>query len=127
MAAEGLVLFPWMKKNQKIKSAKRLLFARAFALQIRKTTGCNIFAPLSLTQPYASAKSCYALVTAQATIVLPDFVRSRLADVFKLKYILKKKSKKRKGLPETRARESGPWAEGFFRLDLLVTFGSSQK
>jgi hypothetical protein len=99
----------------------------AFALQIRKTTGCNIFAPLSLTQPYASAKSCYAPATAHATIVLPDFVRSCLADVFKLKYILKKKSKSAKA-----CRKPGPGSmalcgEGFFRLDLLVTFGSSQK
>jgi hypothetical protein len=35
--------------------------------------------------------------------------------------------KERSGLQENRARSMALCAEGFFLLDLLVTFGSSQK
>jgi hypothetical protein len=52
----------------------------AFALQAGRTTGCNYFAPYVAHFPNASAKTCYALPSRKANIVLPAFARSLPAD-----------------------------------------------
>jgi len=52
----------------------------AFAPQISQNHGLQLFCPTSFTQPYPSAKTCYAPATAQPIIVLPAFARSLSAD-----------------------------------------------
>jgi hypothetical protein len=52
----------------------------AITLQIRQNLGCCLFTPLSLAHALASVKSRYACHYAQATIVLPDFIRSCSTD-----------------------------------------------
>jgi len=59
MAAEAFFLF-LDEKKQKIKSATMLLFAQGLCPRSGKTSGCNLFARLSLTRACASAKIYYA-------------------------------------------------------------------
>jgi hypothetical protein len=58
------------------------------------TTGCNYFALLRPLIARASAKTCYAIPSRKATIVLPAFVRSLPADERSSKTIRYKKQDK---------------------------------
>ncbi len=96
-----------------------------------KTTGCNLFAGLTCSFTTLHAKSCDALPALLATIVLPDFARSFPAG--KKRYYARKHKtvnpeiKSAQRHDRKAGRVYGLWVEAFFCLDLLVTFGSSQK
>ena len=92
----------------------------AFALQIRQNLGCNLFASLPYRFTTLHAKSCDALPTLLATIVLPDFARSSPAGKSAATPVKnqgtnqKHESKARKGTTEKRAREYGLQRGSFF-------------
>ena len=77
MAAGGPSPFSLMKKDQKIKSAERLLCRTGLALQIRQNLGCNS-CPKALIATLLQILLCPA--AALPRIVLPDFARSFSAD-----------------------------------------------
>jgi hypothetical protein len=81
MAAGGPSSFVLIQKNQKIKSAERLLFAQGLcpanqAKPVRKSF--RAFALLAHGPRFS--KTCFPHAATQATIVLPDFSRSCSAD-----------------------------------------------
>jgi hypothetical protein len=104
---------------------------KAFAHKADKTSGCNLFAGLPCRQQTLHAKICYALCPLHWPSVLSAFARSLSAAILdsrpKHKSHFNPKSKAGKGRTENRAGSMACRAEGFFCLDLLVTFGSSQK
>jgi hypothetical protein len=79
IAAEGY-FFCLETKEAKIHTAKRLFAHKAFTPQAARTAGCKILPQLRSHKPHASGKYCYALATAQPTIVLPAFAQSFFAD-----------------------------------------------
>jgi hypothetical protein len=101
----------------------------AFALQITQNLGCKNL-PYYVRTNHRTAKYYYALQPHNATIILPDFIRScstnSKREVCARKYFLPLKKAGRLD----RKRGPGGFAcggEGFLCLGLMVTFGSSQK
>jgi len=68
-----------MKSNQNQVSREASLPHKAFALQTEQNQCCNYFALLRTLQSRFS-KTCYALASAQPSIVLSGFARSLSAD-----------------------------------------------
>jgi hypothetical protein len=77
MAAGGPSSFSLMKKNQKIKSAERLLCAQGLCAANPAKPGAAKIAPMLMAP---ASQMLYAPAAALPTIVLPDFARSFSAD-----------------------------------------------
>jgi len=71
------------QKNQKVKSAKRLLCRTGLRCKSGKTWAGKVCPAIAPLIAIASAKIPYALPALLATIVLPDFGRSFFADGLK--------------------------------------------
>jgi len=79
IAAGWLCSFVLIQKNQKIKSADRLLCAQASALQTGQNHGLQLFCP-TRAWPMLLQKLAMPLQPHKANIVLPAFARSLPAD-----------------------------------------------
>jgi hypothetical protein len=117
----GPSYFPLMESNQRSSQQRGFFAAHGLYPANQVKPRAAIFCPAIAPACPRFSKSCYAPAAAQATIVLPDFARSLSADAFRIQQTYCKK-KRAKACRKTRARESGLWVEGFFRLDFLVTF-----
>jgi hypothetical protein len=84
-----------------------------------KTAGCNLFAPLLSRLALASAKSCEALPAHKATIVLPDFTRSRSAE--------KKIEKKSIQIQQVNEIKIGKGLKSFLHYRQQISFGKNQE
>ncbi|WP_183579336.1 hypothetical protein HDF18_23530 [Mucilaginibacter sp. X5P1] len=92
--ATTFVLIQKVAKNQVGRNAS--LPHKAFALQTTQNRGCYIFTLLSLrTWPLRFCKNLLCPATLEATIVLPDFIRSCSTDGEKELYLIQLSSKKR--------------------------------
>jgi hypothetical protein len=82
-----------MKENQKIKSAERLLH-RTWPLPCKSgKTAAAIFCPAVARTQSLLLQKLLCLAAAQASIILPDFVRSLSADVSLFKVLPSQKTK----------------------------------